>query len=366
MEQVGTRKKQNFRIVQGDANEIVKALPLIHSVVTSPAYFRKRKYGDSGKEMGNEGSVGDYVQALVGVLNAVPLHPQGSVWVNIGDTRNPKGGLSLVPEQFALAMQRSGWQLMDNVIWAKVVDDSNGSVIGACMIEPVERRLNGNGWEFFYRFVRDPKKCFCDSCAVRVPRDNCDVQPYLPNSLMSVATSVDGRACHNVWRAPMGQTKYKHYAVFPEQLIERPVAMTCPMRVSLDGLTLVERMVEMVEYDEGRGGKRAIGKYTSLKGDYDGDASKTLTGRVDTGRAYVARKPQTTAWVGVGGQPFVAGTVLDPFCGTGTTGVVSLRLGRSFVGIDLYAEFQAIAAERCQAVFDKMEEHDLDPWVLHS
>jgi hypothetical protein len=90
----------------------------------------------------------------------------------------------------------------------------------------------------------------------------------------------------------MGQTKYKHYAVFPEQLVERPVAMTCPMRVSADGLTLVERMVEMVEYHEGRGNKRLVGKYTSLDRGYDGEAIKALTGRVDTGRAYVPRKPE--------------------------------------------------------------------------
>jgi DNA modification methylase len=365
MEQGRTRGKQSFRIIQGDATEIVKTLPLIHTVVTSPAYFQKRKYGDSKKEMGNETSVEEYVHALVGVFNAIPLHPRGSVWVNLGDTRDPKGGLRMVPARFALAMRDSGWHLIDSVIWAKVVDNSDGTAEGTCMIEPVERRLNGNGWENFYRFVRDPKTCFCDSCAVRLPRENCDVLPYLPKDLMSVVTSVDGRACHNVWRVPMGQTKYKHYAVFPEQLIERPVAMTCPMRVSVDGMTLVERLVEMMEYDEGRGSKRAIGKYTSLGGGYDGETSKNLTGRVDTGRAYVPRKQETKGWVGIRGQPFVAGTVLDPFCGTGTAGVVSLRMGRSFVGIDLYAEFQAIAAERCQGVFEMMEEHGLDPWELH-
>jgi hypothetical protein len=125
----------------------------------------------------------------------------------------------------------------------------------------------------------------------------------------------------------------------------------------------MERLVEMVEYDEDRG-KRGIGKYTSLKGGYDGDTSKALTGRADTGRAYVPRKPVTKAWVGPVGQPLVAGTVLDPFCGTGTTGAVALRMGRSFIGIDLYAEFCDIAAERCEGVFKTMEERGLDPWAL--
>jgi site-specific DNA-methyltransferase (adenine-specific) len=366
MEQAVSRRNQSFRIIQGDATDVLKTLPVIHCVVTSPPYYHKRKYGDSGSEIGNEASVQEYIQALVGVFNSVPLHPRGSVWVNIGDTRNSKGGLSLVPERFALAMQHSGWHLIDNVIWAKALDDNDGSVEGGCMIEPVARRLNGNGWEVFYRFVRDPKSCYCDSCAVRIPRQNSEVQHYLPSSLMSVATSVDGRACHNVWRVPIGQTKYKHYAVFPEALIERPVAMTCPMRVSMDGMKLVERMVEMVEYDEGRGSKRVIGKYASLEGAYDGDTSGKVTGRVDTGRHYVPRKPLTKAWVGIDAHPFKAGTVLDPFCGTATTGVVSLRLGRSFIGIDLYDDFRAISVQRCQSVIDLMEKDGLDPWILQA
>jgi DNA modification methylase len=40
------------------------------------------------------------------------------------------------------------------------------------------------------------------------------------------------------------------------------------------------------------------------------------------------------------------GTVLDPFAGTGTTGVAALHLRRRFTGIDLSAAFIGLAAER--------------------
>lgn len=40
------------------------------------------------------------------------------------------------------------------------------------------------------------------------------------------------------------------------------------------------------------------------------------------------------------------GMVLDPFCGTGTTGLAALALGRRFTGIDLNPAFAALAAER--------------------
>ena len=38
--------------------------------------------------------------------------------------------------------------------------------------------------------------------------------------------------------------------------------------------------------------------------------------------------------------------MLDPFAGSGTTGVVALRHGRSFVGIELSPEYAALAEER--------------------
>jgi DNA modification methylase len=41
--------------------------------------------------------------------------------------------------------------------------------------------------------------------------------------------------------------------------------------------------------------------------------------------------------------------VIDPFCGSGTTGVAALRLGRRFIGIEKNARYAAIARERLAA-----------------
>ena len=41
--------------------------------------------------------------------------------------------------------------------------------------------------------------------------------------------------------------------------------------------------------------------------------------------------------------------VLDPFCGSGTTGVACLRLGRRFVGVERDERYAALARERLLA-----------------
>ena len=44
------------------------------------------------------------------------------------------------------------------------------------------------------------------------------------------------------------------------------------------------------------------------------------------------------------------GIVLDPFCGSGTTGVASLQKNRNFVGIDMIEKYIEISKERCSNI----------------
>jgi len=51
--------------------------------------------------------------------------------------------------------------------------------------------------------------------------------------------------------------------------------------------------------------------------------------------------------------------VLDPFCGSGTTGVVCALLGRKFIGIDLDAEFLELSKNRIEATCED-NSHDVE------
>ena len=43
----------------------------------------------------------------------------------------------------------------------------------------------------------------------------------------------------------------------------------------------------------------------------------------------------------------IGGQVLDPFCGSGTTGVGCINTDREFTGIDLSEDYVQIAKDRC-------------------
>ncbi len=46
---------------------------------------------------------------------------------------------------------------------------------------------------------------------------------------------------------------------------------------------------------------------------------------------------------------FVGDTVLDPFCGTGTTMLAALRNGRNSIGVEIEPEYCKIAARQLKA-----------------
>lgn len=388
---VDDMSRLHYRILPGDALRILRECNFqVDCVVTSPPYYRKRTYGESGLEIGQERSVEDYIEHLCDVMQAIPLASYGSIWVNMGDKRNSNGGLMQIPSRFALAMEERGWTNADAVVWAKSVVQQDGTTDGGCMPEPAKNRLNGNGYEMLYRFVSGKiRDAWTDTQAVALPRQEGDcivTKPYLSSSLMQTVSSIEGRALHNVWRVAATASSKHHYATYPQTLCERPIAMTCPMWVNSNGKPR-ERIIAMQPYDEGRNrAARIFGKYTQILNNpvvFDGDAERVpvrtkedlksfesrivskqereKSGRMDSGRHYIARKPVTIGWTELR-EDWRSGIVLDPFCGSGSTGCSALKLGRSFIGIDLYVDFCQLSEKACKATLDDMQHQNLNPF----
>jgi hypothetical protein len=151
-----------------------------------------------------------------------------------------------------------------------------------------------------------------------------------------------------VWEIATEPYPEAHFATFPQKLVEPCIlAGTSERGVCPDCGAPWERVVERersFESGSGRAGNLPVGKNgPNLQG-----GGETL----DVRRGPVVHTT-TTGWrptCECGHDDTIPGIVLDSFAGSGTVAYVAQRLGRRSIGIDLSAEYLALAAKRLQTV----------------
>jgi DNA modification methylase len=85
----GRPDEAGSRIIVGDALSVLCTLPdsSARCCISSPPYWALRDY-EIAPQIGAEGSVLEYIESLCRVFEEVRrvLQPDGSLWVNIGDS----------------------------------------------------------------------------------------------------------------------------------------------------------------------------------------------------------------------------------------------------------------------------------------
>lgn len=268
-----------------------------------------------------------------------------------------------IPWRVALALQADGWYLRSDIIWAKPNP----------MPESVTDRPT-KAHEYVFLLTKRARY-FWDADAVRE-----EFKPYEVNQTVTTSGaykgppvmpgrddfdgmySLHGRAAkrsyfkhagrnlRSVWNIATQPYSGAHFATWPEKLVEPMVkagtseAGCCPVCGKQ-----WERVTEPTpEYS------RFLGRGWN---DHTKDATHGSIKDDTTG----ART--TKATITLGFRPTcdheadpVPCTVLDPFAGSGTTGVVARRLGRNFVGLDLSFDYLRDQARR------RLELDRLDDW----
>lgn len=148
----------------------------------------------------------------------------------------------------------------------------------------------------------------------------------------------------SVWTIATEPFAEAHFAVMPKKLVEPCVlAGTPPQTCELCGAPW-DRNVDVKSIDR-----------TELPEDHPEYRPQKYEGKKNSdeqrpgeGRRY--RVTQTLGWKQTceceGSQGTGRATVLDPFAGAGTVGLVANRLGRDFLGIELNPKFAAMATNR--------------------
>ena len=256
-----------------------------------------------------------------------------------------------IPWSVAFALRADGWYLRQDIIWSKPNP----------MPESVTDRCT-KSHEYVFLLTKSEKYYF-DNEAIREPvldislkRSeygwNCDRPSTKNASLGGKGIHTDkmgdrfvnpsGRNKRSVWTITTKPFKDAHFAVFPEKLVEPCIlAGTSPKACGICGAPwerIVERVSKGKSYAVGKSNtKRGTGLATAFSGYDDGSSApefKTLGWRStcehndDTGKCLV----------------------LDPFSGSGTTGVVAKRYRRKFIGIELNKEYIRMSYKRARTV----------------
>lgn len=151
------------RVIQGDCISIMKTLTekSVDVIVTSPPYFQQRDY-NINTQIGNESSIEEYISIMTewGKECHRVLKDTGSLFLNIGD-KYEKKGLLMIPERICIALSSNGWILRNKIVWYKPNH----------MPSSVKDRFCSS-WEPIYFFTKNSEKYYsqeyyCDLDSLR-------------------------------------------------------------------------------------------------------------------------------------------------------------------------------------------------------
>ena len=288
----------------------------IDCVVSSPPYWGLRDYGVEG-QLGLETTYQEHIKNIVEIFRAMKpkLKETATIWLNYGDSyaatvngtkvkdiKNDDRGfvdkpfstiqgvlkpkdLVMIPNRIAIALQDDGWWIRSEIIWHKPNP----------MPESVKDRPTSAHEKIW--LITKSKKYYYDADAIRVPQKQDSI----------------ARAGRDVWKN--NKTDSGNYSI-PN--VDSAKKLNQKVRD-----TVAEGKIPMAN-------KRNVW---------------TVTTKPFRGAHFAVFPPDLIEPCIKAGCP-KGGTVLDPFGGSGTTGLVANNLGRNAILIELNEEYVKIAKKR--------------------
>jgi DNA modification methylase len=316
------------KIYEGDCLTFLKQMPdnFIDCCVTSPPYYGLRDYGVDG-QIGLEETPEQYVQKLVEIFREVKrvLKPEGTLWLNLGDSYAGSGkgigsdhGKAVFTDN---EIPKTKWRKSDkdntrNGEWCNrnglgyIPDLKPKDLIGIPWM--VAFALRADGW-----YLRQ------------------DIIWHKRNPMPESVTDRCTKSHEYIFLLAKSQKYYYDY-----EAIQEPSVAAGELR----------------RFNDPKKIERGMGKIPTGNESPDALPYEIKDNRNKRSVWTVNTKPYKDAHFAVYPEELIVdcikagcpenGTVLDPFMGAGTTGLVARKVNRNYVGIELNAEYIKIAEKR--------------------
>ena len=302
-------KNNNVTLLQGDCLEVMKQIPdkKIQCCVTSPPYFGLRDYGCED-QIGLEQTPIEYINKLVDVFREVKriLRDDGTIWLNLGDSYynyRPGKGQKL-PKQ-SLANNKQDLPEVCSRRGNKLIGLKEKDLIGIPW--RVAFALQSDGW-----YLRQ------------------DIIWHKPNPMPESVKDRCTKAHEYIFLLSKNPKYYFDNDAIKEPTVTKDNSNRQRDATKLNNTTGRTRMGGLVKNDYDFKNKRSVW---------------TVTTKPFKGAHFAVFPTNLIEPCILAGCP-EEGVVLDPFMGSGTTGVVALKHNRKFIGCELNSDYINIARNR--------------------
>ncbi len=314
-------------VISGDCREVLKTLPSesVNCCVTSPPYFGLRDYGVDG-QIGLEQTPDDYVAKLVAVFREVRrvLRDDGTLWLNLGDSytsmrrsdRKESPGVGAKQEM-------NGFR--HKIKWGKGGGTNFWWRIPAFGTELKPKDIMGIPWRVAFALQ-------ADGWYLRQ-----DIIWHKPNPMPESVTDRCTKSHEYIFLLSKSQRYY-----FDSDAIKEPAVGGTSKG---NGRRLAEQAIARTGgIISGGTDKSTLG--TSADETRNRRSVWTVTTKPYKGAHFATFPPDLIRPCVLAGCP-VGGTVLDPFGGSGTTGMVAQQEGRDAILIELNPNYVPLIENRC-------------------
>lgn len=306
-----------WQILTGDALDTLRTLPeaSVQMVCTSPPYYALRNYNHNG-QIGLESTPQEYVSRLVAVFEEVKrvLRDDGVLFLNLGDSYSSGNSGQMASSH--------GSDIRNKVDHPQAHSTANPGRLPLAGWKP--KQLLGIPWRL--AFALQDAGWWLRS----------EIIWHKPNPMPESVTDRPTKSHEQVFLLTKKATYYYDSEAIAEPVTATPRGSGRPWIEQSEGIVL------------GRA-TNPNGGLLSREPSADGMRNKRSVWTIPTEPfpgSHFATMPTELVKPCILAGSREGDTVLDPFCGSGTTGMVALRHGRNFIGIELNAEYCDLAKRR--------------------